>query len=232
MKYVGSKNRYAKYIIPLLDRTDQLVVEPFAGGLNLTQHIKGSRWANDINHYVINMFKAMLDGWQPPSVVTEEHYIAIRNNPENYPDELVGFVGVGCSYSGKWFGGYARGNNSKGLPQNYAAESKRNVLRQIKHLKGVKLTALDYQAMVIPKGSVVYLDPPYKGTTTPYLGGFDSNEFYSWVDVIAKDAHAVYLSEYNAPDSFELIWSKEVNNTLDKDTGAKKGQENLYRYKR
>ena len=40
---------------------------------------------------------------------------------------LTGFVGFGCSFGGKWFGGYAR--NAGGT--NYAAQSKRSLLKDM-----------------------------------------------------------------------------------------------------
>jgi DNA adenine methylase len=39
------------------------------------------------------------------------------------------------------------------------------------------------------------------------------------------------VSEYNAPEDFECLWSKEVNNSLTKDTGSKKGIEKLFKMK-
>lgn len=49
MKYVGSKNRYAKYILPIIlaNRGDSVYVEPFAGGMNLIDKVSGRRIAND-----------------------------------------------------------------------------------------------------------------------------------------------------------------------------------------
>jgi len=42
--------------------------------------------------------------------------------------------------------------------------------------------------------------------------------------------HDVFVSEYSAPDDFACVWSKEVNNSLTKDTGSKKGFECLFRH--
>lgn len=47
----------------------------------------------------------------------------------------------------------------------------------------------------------------------------------------SKRGHNVFVSEYNAPDDFECIWVKEVNNSLTKDTGGKKGIEKLFKIK-
>lgn len=45
------------------------------------------------------------------------------------------------------------------------------------------------------------------------------------------DGHKVFVSEYTAPDDFVCVWSKQVNNSLTKDTGSKKGVECLFIHK-
>jgi DNA adenine methylase len=232
MKYMGSKNRYAKYILPIIlkDRVEWYV-EPFCGGCNLIDKVDGHRIANDNNYYLIEMFKAIQTGWEPPQDVSEQEYYDIHINPANYPPYLVGFVSIGCSYSGKEWGGYARGDTNDGKPRNYAAESKRNILKQAKKLKDVIFTCGDYHKLDIPPKSIVYCDPPYEGTTKYKTGGFDYNRFWDWVRMLSHDGHKVFVSEYKAPDDFKVLWSKKVNNTLDKDTGSKHGVECLFQLK-
>jgi hypothetical protein len=38
----------------------------------------------------------------------------------------------------------------------------------------------------------------------------------------------ILVSEYTAPEGIECIWSKEINSSLTKDTGSKKGVEKLF----
>ena len=60
MKYMGSKNRIANEILPIIlkDRTEnQWYVEPFCGGCNLIDKVDGNRIANDKNKYIIAMWK-------------------------------------------------------------------------------------------------------------------------------------------------------------------------------
>lgn len=50
MRYMGSKARIAKEILPLIlaDRKEgQYFVEPFCGGCNVTDKVSGNRIAND-----------------------------------------------------------------------------------------------------------------------------------------------------------------------------------------
>ena len=121
MRYVGSKARFRKELLPIIlaDRDpDQHYVEPFAGGFNLICHVDGPRIGNDIDSDVVACMKAVSDGWDPPTELSEQEYSEIRSDPGAYPQHLVGFVSVGCSYSGKKWGGHARGNGSDGSPRN------------------------------------------------------------------------------------------------------------------
>jgi len=230
MKYMGSKNRHAKELLSIIlkDRKpNQYYVEPFCGGCNLIDKVSGNRIANDIHFYLIEMFKALQNGWQPPDNISEKEWYDIKDNKDKYDSRLVGFVGFGCSFSGKWFGGYARGNQNNGLPRNYCSESKRNVLAQVQGLQGIEFFNKNYWELEIPHNSIVYCDPPYENTTK-YKDSFDHKKYWDWVRFVARSGSKVYCSEYVAPNDFACVWSKKVNNTLDLNTGAKQGWEKLF----
>ena len=153
---MGSKNKLAKELLPIIllnRKLNQWYVEPFVGGCNIITKVDGNKIGNDIHYYLIQMFKEIQKGWIPPDNISKDKYIEIKNNKEKYPPYLVGFVGFGCSYSGKWFGGYA---NNNGKPRNYADESKRNILKQIDKLKEIVFTNVNYWDMSIPSHSNIY----------------------------------------------------------------------------
>lgn len=229
MKYMGSKNRIAKHLLPIMleNRNGRTWVEPFVGGANMIDKVDGDRIGADFNEYVISLFTGIQNGFIPPNEVSEEEYKQARLNRKVTP--LVSFIGFGCSYSGKWFGGYARGNTSKGKPRNYCLESKKNILKQAENLKDVKFIHSSYQELDIPPNSLIYCDPPYEGTTK-YKDKFNHAEFWEWCRNKAKEGHQVYISEYNAPKDFKCVWEKEVNSSLTKDTGSKKATEKLFVY--
>ena len=230
MKYMGSKNRHAKEILSLTLKNrerEQCYVEPFVGGFNIIDKVKDERIANDKHKYLIELFKGIQNGWIPPDNVSFDEYQKIRENKDSYEACLVGFVGFGCSFSGKWFGGYARGNQNNGQPRNYCLESKKNILKQAENIKGIKIFNVDYFDLEIPRNSIIYCDPPYAGTTK-YKDEFDHVSFWKWCDEMANKGHRVFVSEYNAPDNWKCIWSKTVNNTLDLNTGSKQGVEKLF----
>lgn len=67
---------------------------------------------------------------------------------------------------------------------------------------------MDYTEYQHEDGDVVYCDPPYANTDARgcNTGIFDSDSFWKWVRT--RD-YPVYVSEYNAPEDFVSIWSKQ-----------------------
>lgn len=231
MKYMGSKTRISKKILPIIleNRNDELYIEPFSGGCNILQFVDGARIANDIHPYLNDMWRALIKGWEPPEYISKELYLEIKNNKEAYPKELVGWVGFNCSYSGKYFGGYAGITQTREGERNYQTEARKNISRQIPSLKGVTFSDKNYLDLDIPKNSIVYCDPPYQGVTE-YSMSFDHNIFWDWVRELSKN-NRVYVSEYKAPSDFKCIWSQELNSSLSANGisgGNKKSIEKLF----
>lgn len=81
MKYMGSKDRLAKYLLPVIlaKREHRSYCEPFAGGMNMIQHVPqgAGRYANDNNRFVVAFWLAFLLDWRPPHV-TRAMYEDIR----------------------------------------------------------------------------------------------------------------------------------------------------------
>jgi len=233
MRYMGNKNRYAKDLLSIIlkdRRCDQWYVEPFVGSFSVIDKVSGNRIANDINYYLIELFKAIQDGWIPPETVSEAEYKEIRINKDKYPACLVGFVGFGCSYAGKWFGGYARGAANNGKSRNYCNENKRSILKQVAKIKGIIIPNKNYQELQIPPNSIIYCDIPYKNTTK-YKDDFDHIKFWNWARNMINIGHDVFVSEYFAPNDFVSVWSKAVNNFLTKETSSKHCIEKLFKHK-
>lgn len=215
MKYMGSKARIANNILSIILATrspEQFYVEPFVGGCNVIDKAANPRIGNDSNHYLIAMWQALQNGWTPP-IIDKEFYNAVRADSGAYTPELVGWVGINCSYSGKWFGGFAGEVGTKiNTVRNYQDEARRHTLRQMPKLQGVEFCAGEYTELTIPPNSVVYCDPPYVNTTK-YSSNFDHGQFWDWVRNLSK-AHLVFVSEYEAPNDFECVWKKSVNSSL------------------
>lgn len=235
MKYMGSKARFSKEILPIIlkDRTaDQWYIEPFAGGMNAICEVQGNRIANDIHYYLIQMWRELVGGWIPKKI-TKEEYSEVRTDQSKYPAYFVGWVGFNCSYSGKWFGGFAGETNTKiGTVRDYQTEAINNVAKQVKKMKGVIFQNKPYYELELPPNSIVYCDPPYEGTTK-YANDFDHNLFWNWVRNISKQGHTVFVSEYNAPADFECVWQKYAKSSLSangKIGGNKVSVEKLFKF--
>lgn len=155
------------------------------------------------------MFKALQKDYNLPESISEEQYKYIKEHKDKNP-ALAGFVGFGCSFGGKWFGGYARNK----LGTNYALQSKHNVMKDMINLKRITFTCLDYKDVLIPKRSVIYADPPYANTTKYSSGDFNSDEFWNYMRNLSKD-NLVFVSELTAPNDFKCIWEKSFTRTLD-----------------
>lgn len=228
MKYMGSKARFSKDILPIIlhDRKDgQWYVEPFCGGANVIDKVDGKRLGSDINPYVIELLTALSNGWVPPENVSEIEYRVAKEKLAL--DPITAFIGFGCSFGGKFFGGYARGKNSSGSWRNYASETKRNLLEQAPRLKGVNFRCGSYSDLEIPSNSIIYCDPPYEGTTKYATSCLDYIKFWQWCRDKSDEGHTVYVSEYNAPGDFECVWEKKTHANFD--SGRSGGSERVER---
>lgn len=233
MKYMGSKNRIAKYILPIMlaeYKNNQWWVEPFVGGANIIDKVpnKSLCIGADSNKYVVQALISIRDNIDelPKNNIefTEEMYNRLRYS-DNYKHK--GYAGFAFSYSGKWLGGWCRDKYGK---RDYVKEAYRNAVKQSPNLQGIQFINSNYQELEIPTNSFIYCDPPYEGTTK-YKDAFNHRLFWEWCRDKAKSGHTVFVSEYNAPDDFECVWQKEIVSSLTKNTGAKMGIEKLFRYK-
>lgn len=200
MRYLGGKARIGKKIAVILDdyinRNNADYYEPCVGGGWVTSYLqtKGPKYLSDINEDLILLWQALQKGYIPPEYISEEEYKAAKSLE---PSAYRGFVGFACSWGGKWFGGYARGEG-----RNWASEGSRSLQKKI-----VKINNAIFQHKSIydirPKNAVIYIDPPYFGTTE-YKDKFDHNVFWPYIREISQD-NKVFVSEYIAPDDFKCV---------------------------
>ena len=242
MKYIGSKKRISKYIRPILQKyidknNISVYYEPFVGGSNMIDEIKCSlKIGNDIHPQLIAMFQELQKGWIPPEYISEDEYIEVRDNREDFPDYYVGYVGFNATFSAKYFGGYARGFKADGITPRYLSnEAYRNLMKQVPKLKGIQYICSDYYDNEFCElhNAVIYCDPPYENTTKYATGNFDYERFWSWCKRMSK-TNKVFISSYNAPNDFECIWQKNTLANFDANRGnntdKKKRTEKLFVY--
>lgn len=233
MKYLGGKFKLRNEILPIILKNrindTQLYIEPFCGGCNTLAYVTGNRIANDLNFYLIEMWKALQNGWKPNEYYSKDEYLDVKNNKDKYDPHLVGWIGFNCSFKGKFFNGYSGKFVTKtGYERNYQKEAINAVLSQVHLMKNVQFTNLNYYDLEIPHNSIIYCDPPYENTTTYKVDAFNHSLFWDWVRNM-NNMNEIYVSEYTAPDDFVCVWSKQISSRI---SGKNQfSTEKLFKYK-
>ena len=242
---MGGKYRQGKKIaehVGKLIKPGMAYYEPFCGAMGsafrcipIVQAGGGSEVVlSDISECVINMWKALLDGWQPPDFVSEEEYFKLKaiQDPK---DPMTAFVGFGMAFGGKFFGTPARsirgyrgpiksstllinkqlevlvqGSKLKKV-RNYIAESKKSSLERkdtiVKSKIPIEIKCCSYEE-IVPENSLMYLDPPYADRTNPHnCAKFDHVKFWDYARTMVAYGNTVLITEFAAPDDFVRVYS-------------------------
>ena len=238
MKYLGSKARYAREILPIILKgraKEQYYVEPFCGGCNVIDKVEGNRIANDGNPYLIAMWRSLVNGWAPPTTIDRKFYSDVREcynkQLDSYGSDLIGWVGFMSSYRGRFFAGYSGHSvvEKDGTAHDYIRRAMNNVFKQVSSLKGTTFVSTDYKTLDTPPCSIIYCDPPYEGVTK-YKYSLNHDEFWDWCRLKVWEGHRVFISEYNAPEDFICVWERAVKVTLNH-SGTKHAVEKLFIHK-
>jgi len=226
MQYFGGKAKIAKELSGVLNNyligNDKPFIDAFCGSCNVISKIDSNRIriANDKHKELIAMWQyVQQEGCEGlPLHVTKEMYTWVKTN-HLVPDWLKGFVGFGCSFAGKWWGGY--GECKRGY--NYAKGSSNSLARKMVGLNNVNFVCGDYFDIAIPSvSSVIYCDIPYKNTTEYSNGTFNHEKFYQWAYLMKQLGHTLLVSEYeiNVDETLKgnVVWRKESKKAIrDKD---------------
>ena len=231
MNYLGSKRRIVADILPVMLarlKPGQPFVDAFCGGAHVIGAVPPEypRIANDNNRYLVALWKALTGGgsWSPPLRIERDFYNDVRSSYHardgRYPDSLIGWVGFMASYGGRFFDGGYSGHDVGG--RDYIRESIKNLMAQLPSLQGITWYTGDYQGIPIPEQSLIYCDPPYRGTKGYTTGKFDYLRFYDWARQMADQGHKIYVSEYQMPPDFVCVWEKSIVNNLNKSRPTEK----------
>lgn len=231
MKYFGGKARISKHLAEYLNSQitdDQNFYDLFCGACNVITKITATnlRYANDLHPSIVATMKACAGGYEFPHIVTEEDYqLCKKEETYNRYHPLHGFMMFGCSFSGKYKGGYARSGT-----RNYALNAKNSLAKKAPHLQNIIWSNKSYDQVDILPNSVVYCDIPYFNTTK-YSVEFGHEEFYKWVE---RQDSTIFISEYEQgynPLNLPIVWQKESKQDIrSKDNTRKKTTEVLLRY--
>lgn len=237
MKYLGSKARIAKFILPIMleeARVNNITtwVEPFIGGANLIDKVPNyfTRIGIDSNPHAIAALIGIRDYLEElPENVSEELYQSLRGTK---PDPITSLIRFGASFGGKFEAGFARSFTNKGVPRNHWDEARRNAIKQSPLIQGVKLICDSYENYSHLENCLIFNDPPYFGTTSYKTAPFDHKKFFNWCRLMAKN-NTVFVSEYSAPDDFQCVWQGEIQTNFSSTrTCAAQVMEKLFKVKK
>ena len=218
MRYLGGKAKIAKHVARVVDehrlRPDQLVWEPFCGGLNVTSALwkRGVEvYASDVSEPLIALYHAVQQGWDPPASCSEDEWRAWRELPPTDPRH--GFARFGLSFGGDPNSGYA-GSSDYTHPDGHlvrcrpASACRKSLLRDVPRAAGI--ACIDFLAE--PPDALdftIYCDPPYRGRRG-YGMPFDHDAFVGVVAGYASRGSRVLVSEYEFPLG-RVVWERERN---------------------
>lgn len=241
MVYMGSKAKYKKYILPILQNTIDkhnvtIYIEPFCGGCNIIDDIKCKhKYAFDRSDTLIALLKQAAEN---PDLILKEgnrelwdkgkEYVKNGKMPNDMSLAEIGAMEFFASFSK---GGFPRGYAKNTETRDYFQEAKRNLIAQAPKLRDINFKCQNYWELDLEiKNAVIYCDPPYQGTK---LYGYsnqskmDYNHFWSWIRQISKNNY-VFISEQNAPNDFNVLWEQEVKRTTNKDNNFKAVEKLFY----
>lgn len=231
---MGGKSQIAYKIsryLKSIRKPGQTYWEPFVGGGWVLSLVEGSpNYASDKNYALIEMWKALVNGWEPPDNISEEQYAEAKLGL--YEPHLTAFIAYSCSFGGAWFNGYAR--SKEDLKRNYCKQNKIKLLEKIKLIKENKITFFhgDFLEIDPPgKNCLIYCDPPYGNHQYLEVGVFEPSLFWDKVRGLENNGHTVIVSEYEAPPDFSIVSCMETRTRLlTKGHIKEKREEKLFRF--
>lgn len=124
---MGSKDKMLSVIRYMFDREHdkEYLIDAFCGGLCVSAYAaemtKFKVLANDLNKYVIALYREMLDNKSAElskvwfNWVSRSEFIDVRDNPDKYPAWYVGYVSCIWSFGNNVKKGYLFGKNIEGI---------------------------------------------------------------------------------------------------------------------
>lgn len=214
--YSGGKQRIAKHISNIIiDETDGLgcvgYIEPFAGMLSVFSKIYYN-YDNDLTYQIGDLNKNITDFWTectngfiPPNTITEEQYNFFKDDKDS---PLKTFIGYQYGFAGGYYQGYT-GKYGKSNDSTSAVERIKRISQQLRDSKAI-ISHGNYTQYNDVKNHIIYCDIPYENTKCKFkckfnVEKFNHGIFWQWARIMSKK-NKVFISSYNAPDDFEVIW--------------------------
>lgn len=233
-------------ILPYFPGSFSRLVEPFAGMAAITiavakNEMSDSFIVNDINDALVGileqainspkkLYEEYVDVWSAQFNYSEghiAHFYKVRdeyNAGDSTPAKML-YLLARCVKGSVRYGSNGKFNQSPDKRRNGTSPKtlKQNIDAISYYLKGrTTFYSLDYREILdrTKKGDIVYMDPPYQGTSnvrdSRYISGLDYEEFVESIDKLnAKDID--FLISYDGSRG-----DKQYGRELPKELGLKK----------
>lgn len=211
--YMGNKFKIVNNIYDVLRQNFHFenVVSLFCGGGSLEYFLAQRGFnvlANDLDSGLIELHNHLVHGGAlPDDFITREMFMEMREL-QNW---LGAYVRQVWSFSNNQ-SSYLYSKERVQGPEELLVEHRlrKRHLEDIRSLKDANLSlrfiSNDYRDVDLsafrPDNTIIYCDPPYKGTRGYNVGEFDNEAFYKWA--LAND-FTVVISEYDMPAEFNCI---------------------------
>ena len=221
-QYQGSKRRLAPRILDLLPRKMTRLVEPFAGSGAISLACAGNHrcheyWLNDLNHplsellyLIVNEPKKISDFyrsiWHDRHANHVEHYYSVRDefNRTNDPKLLLYLLSRCVKGSVRYNSeGHFNQSPDKRRLGTTPDRMQTNIQLVSMLLRGKSVfTSLDFREVFssIEASDVIYMDPPYQGTSESrdhrYSSGIHYDDFVTSLEYLNRK-NARYLISYD-----------------------------------
>lgn len=214
MTYQGSKAKFSKYIVPILQKTinDNNIdtfIDCCCGGCNIIKDVKAkNRIGIDLNKNWIAFLQAISKNEFeiPDKLPSQELWDECKYNENSEVDPAMkGFISIFCAYRAA---GFYKSGCIHGEAGEKQYKGRCNTLKkEIHKYKDIEFITADYSKILEYNNCVIYLDPPYKNGKHEYDVGkeFDYDDFWEVVRQASKN-NFVFVSEQEAPADFVPIW--------------------------
>lgn len=236
--YQGSKRIIARQILAFFPKEINTLIEPFAGSAAISvaaaHHRKAKRFfLNDLNKPLIELLELIINNpykiandyeklWEAQLGQKRAYYDFIRNefNKTHRPDHflylLARCVKASVRYNSDGEFNQSPDNRRKG---RQPTSMRQEILGVSRLLRGKTIvTSGDYREIlnVISKSDLVYIDPPYQGTSQNkdprYYSGLDLDELIDFLSELNK-RQALFLLSYDGR-SGEKTYGVELPTSL------------------
>ncbi len=188
--YIGNKYRIMGKILPYFPNKINMFVDLFCGGCDVTINTKAKiYYANDINNFVIDIYKAFQNNSKeviPYIENTIEKYQLSKTNEESYklfrdyynktrnPLDLYVLMCYSFNYQFRFNSSYEYNNPFGRNRSSFNSSMKKNLEIFLEKIKGVQFSSMEfgmYDLGCMTEKDFIYCDPPYSLTCGSYNDG-------------------------------------------------------------